>query len=314
MTDHTCTPHQPARPSQKLHGNHDSLHHADQLTGHDLCRCHGLSRTGLEGPHSVENHDTVSLRLSQTRRNGDTSVPGCFEASPTQHRPSNTVTSYSTSNNPSVPPSRATEGTIQPYDIASNQSSRTFDQPQSLAGEILPQTGKGKGRIPNVGQNSGARQELVDVQEPGFEREPSIDGIGHPYNPSQHPQLYCPLIASYQHGRVAQSKRRQYQEKSSQHLQGEASNICTAVSPDKCRVHGKISPERYLALTAPRKSRLRISVTMSLAQWVHRRRVLPEFVGRFTTGSVSPTKKKQQQDGQLRYGREIGAVWALVMV
>jgi len=80
---------QPARLPQKLHGNHNTLSNADQLTRHHLSRGHHSSQTGLVGPHSAEYYDTVSLRLSQFRRDGDAAVSDRLELPPTQHRSSN---------------------------------------------------------------------------------------------------------------------------------------------------------------------------------------------------------------------------------
>lgn len=118
---------QPARPSGKLHGNRNTLSNADQLTRHDLCRCHRSTQTGLGGPRSVEYYDTITFRFSQLRCSCDAAVPAS-EPSPAQPHASNAVNNNCvTFNTPSAPSSKHIETTVRSPRAASNRRSRTFD-------------------------------------------------------------------------------------------------------------------------------------------------------------------------------------------
>lgn len=306
---------QPARLPQKLHGNHNTLSNADQLTRHHLSRGHHSSQTGLVGPHSAEYYDTVSLRLGQLRRDGDAAVSGRLELPPTQHRSSNNVNSYFILNTPSTLSPGGIDRTNQPFSITSNQTSRVSDQPQFLAGEILPHTGKGKGRIPNVEQKPGAKRDLsdcqepIDVQESVVERDLSIDRSEHPYNPLQHPRLDRSLLASSQHGKDTQLERRQYRPKRFKHLQDEAGDICTAVRPDECRVHGKSSKKGASTLRYEGRAGRDLGHDAS-TNWF----LVDESAENCGAAYERSGLPKRHQNRQLTDVREIGAVWALVRV
>ena len=225
---------QPARPTQELHDNRNALSNASKLTRHGLSRCHHSSQTSLVGSRSIEYYDTFSLRLGQFRCDGDAAVPA-REPSSAQQRASNDVNNdCAIFNTLSPSPSTGIEKAVLPFRNASNQQSRTFAHPQFFAGEIVPHTGKGKGRIPIV------EQVPTVVQGSLVERDPSVDGTRHPYNPLQHLQCDRLLVTSSQHGKDTQLEHRQYQPKRFQHSRGESGEICKAVRPEKCKVYGNL--------------------------------------------------------------------------
>jgi hypothetical protein len=198
-----------ARPLQELHAAPNNPSDADLFTTHGDYR-YPSSQNELLVSHSAHYRDPTSrfYRDINTLEPEDLLVPSHVE-----HRASDRSTTYRLSTNPSTPMPRRTERTTQSLGIASRQPNHSLDdQPQFLSGEIIPHTGKGKGRIPNATQ------------------ERSVQVGGHPYNLVQHSRLPSPQFASHYFGKNGLFEFRQYLWKKYQHPQNEARYVCTAAA------------------------------------------------------------------------------------
>jgi hypothetical protein len=213
-----------ARLSQELHADPNSTpSNAGQLTTNDEY----LSRSRqaeLLVSQSVHYRDPTSrfCRDIDASEPQELLVPSHVEL----HAPDHSTT-YLLSNYPSEATTRRIEQKIESFGISPSQPSHTLNnQPQFLSGEVVPHTGKGKGRIPNV------------------EQEPDIQVSGHPYNMLQDGKLPSTRFTSHYFGRDAQFERQLYYRKKYHRQQSKARYICTAVRRDKCRVHGRLLQQR----------------------------------------------------------------------
>lgn len=205
------------RSPQELQSESNTPSDEDQLTTYDDEFCYS-SQTELLVTRPVDYRDSSSqpCRNIEALRPEELPTPSLVQKCESNH-----PTSYLSSHNPNAPISRSIERTVQSLDSASNQPKHTFEHPEFFAGELVPHTGKGKGKIPTIEQDS------------------SPNGDGHPYNLLQRRTLYPSLLASLLQT-DAQFERRQYHRKKYQRLRSEARFICTAVRRDKCRIHGRL--------------------------------------------------------------------------
>lgn len=216
-----------ARLSQELHADPNSTpSNADQLTTTDdyLSRSRQAELLVSQFVHDRDptSHSCPNIDASKPDEH---QIPSSIQRHASDH--SKTYLLSTNPSVPSVPTARRTEKTTQSFGISLSPPSHTLDdQPQFLSGEVVPHTGKGKGRIPNA------------------EQEPSVQVSGHPYSLLQDGKLPSLQFASHNFERDAQFERRLYYRKKYHRQQSKARYICTAVRRDKCRVHGRLFQHR----------------------------------------------------------------------
>ena len=187
-------------PSQELRDNPNIPSGAGHLTTHDHDH-RPSSQVGLSITRSADNRDPTSrsCHTIEPLHPEDLQVP-----SRVHHRTPHHSTTIPVSNNPGASTSERTERIFQSFGIASIQPSHSFDnQPQFFSGQIIPHTGKGKGRIPNS------------------EQQPSIERSEYPYNLLQLRRPPPSLLASFFRS-DARFERQQYHQKKYQRPQHQA--------------------------------------------------------------------------------------------